>query len=96
MIDWIDGEGGSKYREFLVGWANRHLSNLDGWLKGRQYIAADQFTVADILMTHVLAVVKDDSLLKPYGNVRNYRDRCLSRPAWQRTLERYYKNVEAG
>jgi glutathione S-transferase len=94
MIDWIKDDG--KYREFLVGWANRHLSNLEQWLDRRQYVATDSFTVADILMSHVLAVVKDDSLLKPYGNVRTYRDRCLARPAWQSTLERYYKNVEAG
>lgn len=47
-------------------------------------------------MSHVLAVIKDDSLLQPYSNLRNYRDRCLTRPAWQHTIERYYKNVEAG
>jgi glutathione S-transferase len=96
MIDWSQDEGARKYREFLVGWANRHLSNLDGWLNSRQYIAAEDFTVADILMSHVLSVVKDESLLQPYSNVRSYRDRCLARPAWQRTIDRYYKNVEPG
>ena len=95
MIDWVEKEK-TKYREFLVGWAQRHLSNLDGWLAQREFIATENFSVADILMTHVLAVVKDESILAPYGNVRTYRDRCLARPAWRRTLERYLENVEPG
>lgn len=96
MLDWFKDEGCRKHREFMVGWANRHLSNLEGWLEGRQYVATDHFTVADILVSHVLAGVKDESLLKPYANIRNYRDRCLARPAWARTIESYYKNVEVG
>src|SRR5437868_359842 len=50
MLDWVKDDGGGKYREFLVGWANRHLGNLERWLDGREYIATDGFTVADILM----------------------------------------------
>ena len=96
MIDWFKDEGSRKYRDFLVGWAHRHLSNLERWLEQREYIASDSFTVADILMVHVLAVIKDESLLKPFSNVRSYRDRCLARSAWQRTIESYNKNVEAG
>ena len=96
MIDWFKDEGSRKYKDFLVGWANRHLSNLERWLEQRQYIATDSFTVADILMVHVLAVIKDASLLKPFSNVRSYLDRCLARPAWQRTIEAYNKNVVAG
>lgn len=96
MIDWFKDDGCRKHREFLVGWANRHLSNLERWLDRRQFIATENFTVADILMAHVLAGIKDDTLLQPYSNVRSYRDRCLARPAWQRTIDRYFKNVEAG
>jgi len=93
QIPAIDGCG--KYRQFLVGWANRHLSNLERWLDGREYIATDNFTVADILMAHVLAVVKDSSLIKPFPRVASYRDRCLARPAWKRTMEAYCARVEA-
>ena len=96
MMDWIQDDRSTKYREFLVGWANRHLTNLDGWLAQREFIATDRFTVADILMVHVLEVIKDDSLLKPFNNVRAYRDRCLARPSWERTKVRYNKNVEPG
>lgn len=96
MIDWHKDNGCHKHRAAMVGWANHLLSGLERWLDGRDYIATDNFSVADILMSHVLAVIKDDNLLKPYSNVRNYRARCLARPAWQQTIENYYKNVEAG
>ncbi len=96
MMGWTNDEGCHKHREFLHGWANRHLKNLDGWLADRQYIATDTFTVADILMAHVIAGVKDESLLEPYKNVLSYRERCLARPAWKNTKEKYFKNVVAG
>lgn len=96
MMDWMKAQGDGKFREFLVGWGSRHLKNLESWLEGRQYVATDEFTVADILVTHVLAVVQDKSLLEPFGGVRAYRDRCLARPSWQLVIDRYNKTVEPG
>jgi len=90
-----DGSSNS-YREFLMQWANGHLKHLEYWLTGREFVVAESFTVADILMAHVLTEVKDESLFKPYINVRNYRDRCLARPAWKKTMESYCARVEAG
>jgi glutathione S-transferase len=95
MLNWVKDDGGQKYREFVLGWARRHLGNLDRWLEGRDHIATDSFTVADILMAHVLGVVKDQSLIEPYARVLGYRDRCLARPAWKRTMESYCARVEA-
>ena len=86
----------SKYREFTLAWAQRHLGNLDRWLEGREFIATDAFTVADILMAHTLDEIKDDGLIAPYARVASYRARCFARPAWQRTIESYYARVEAG
>ena len=97
LIDWVKKEdGATKHRENTVAWAHRHLGNLERWLDGREYVATDSFTVADILMAHVLTMAKDDSLTKPYPRVAGYRDRCLARPAWKRTLDSYYARVEAG
>ena len=84
------------YRDSTVGWAKRHLANLDRWLEGRTFIATEAFTVADILMAHALDEIKDPSLLEPYGRVASYRERCFARPAWKRTLESYFARVEAG
>jgi glutathione S-transferase len=62
VLDWTaDGTCG-KHREFLVGWANRRLKELERWLAGREFVATGDFTVADILMSHVLSAgIKDEN-----------------------------------
>jgi glutathione S-transferase len=91
----VSGGKGTKPSEALRGWADMRLKQLDGWLAGRQFIATDDFTVADILMTHVLAAAADQGLLKPYANLLAYRTRCTERPAWKKTLDAYCERVEA-
>ena len=91
----FSGGKGSKPSEALYGWAEMRLQQLDGWLANREFIATDEFTVADILMTHVLGGGTDQNLLKPCANVLAYRARCTERPAWKRTLEAYCARVEA-
>jgi glutathione S-transferase len=93
FVNWNDGKG-TKASEALKGWAKMRLTQLDGWLANRQFIATDDFTVADILMTHVLAVT-DAELMKPYASVIAYRARCTARPAWKKTLDAYCERVEA-
>jgi glutathione S-transferase len=56
----------------------------------------EKFTVADIMMTHVLGGGTDQNLLKPYANVLAYQKRCTERQAWKRTLDAYCARVEAG
>ena len=89
------GGKGSKPSDALREWAVMRLKQLDGWLAGRQFIATDDFTVADILMTHVLAGGTDQELLEPHANIRAYRARCTGRPAWKKTLDAYCERVEA-
>lgn len=97
VLDWTADGGCSKHREFLVGWVNRMPGNLERWLAGRDFIATDAFTVADILMAHVLSAgIKDEGLIGPYPKVASYRDRCLGRPAWKRTFEACCERVVAG
>ena len=96
VLDWTADGSGGKHREFLVGWVHRVLTNLERWLADREFVATDDFTVADILMAHVLlSGIKDQRLLEPYAGLVSYRDRCLARPAWQRTFEAYCARVEA-
>jgi glutathione S-transferase len=79
----------------LHGWADMRLKQLDGWLKSRQFIAVGDFTVADILMTHVLDAGTQQEMLKPYPNLLAYRARCTERPAWKKTVDAYRKRVVA-
>jgi glutathione S-transferase len=48
-------------------------------------------------MAHVLlSGIKDEGLIVPYPRVASYRDWCLARPAWKRTIAAYGARVEAG
>jgi glutathione S-transferase len=94
--DWT-AKGSDQHREFLVGWVHRVLTNLERWMTDRDWVATDEFSIADILMAHVLSGgIKDEGLMAPYRAVASYRDRCLDRPAWKRTIEAYCARVEAG
>jgi glutathione S-transferase len=95
ILDWSQDPGCARHREFMVGWAQHRFGQLDGWLEGREFIATDRFTIADILMAHVLEAVRDESLIAPYPRTKAYRDRCFERAAWKRTLERYNERVVA-
>jgi glutathione S-transferase len=91
----LSGGKGTKPSEALQGWAEMRLQQLDGWLKNRQFVATEEFTVADILMTHVLDAGVRLEMLKPYPNLLAYRARCTERPAWKKTVDAYRKRVEA-
>ncbi len=95
--DWTADGGGAKSREFLLGWIRRVFSSLERWIADRDFVATSGFTVADILMAHVLsAQITDEALIAPYPKLTAYRNRCLARPAWKTTLEAYCARVEAG
>ncbi len=91
----ISGGKGTKPYDSLASWSTMRLEQLDGWLANRTFVATDEFTVADILMTHVLSARSTDQiLLEPHEHVRAYLGRCMDRPAWKRTLDAYEKRVE--
>ncbi len=96
VLNWTSQGTCDRHREFLTGWVDRVLRNLERWLAGREFIATANFTVADILMAHVLTGIRDEKLFAPYPAVAGYRDRCFARPAWKRTIEAYCERVEAG
>jgi glutathione S-transferase len=86
----------TKPSEALRNWSEMRLKQLEGWLANREFIATDEFTVADILMTHVLSGGTDPELLKPHANILAYKKRCYERAAWKKTFDAYCARVEAG
>jgi glutathione S-transferase len=94
FVDMNDGKG-TKPSDELKKWAKMRLEQLDGWLANREFIAAAEFTVADILMTHVISGGTDQSFVKPHANVLAYQKRCTDRPMWKKTVDAYYDRVEA-
>ena len=91
----LSGGKDSKPSEALHDLAEMRLKQLDGWLTNRQFIATEDFTVADILMTHVLDAGTPQEMLKLHPNLLAYRARCTERPAWKKTVDAYCERVEA-
>ena len=89
------GGKGTEPSQALHGWADMRLKQLDGWLADRQFVATEDFTVADVLMTHVLDAGTPEEMRRPYPNVLAYLARCTARPAWRKTLDAYGERVEA-
>ena len=73
--------------------AHRWLGHLERRLHGREWIASDDFTVADIMMAGVLRTIRKTELMAPYPSVSAYFARCQARPAWQRTLALYAERM---
>jgi glutathione S-transferase len=95
FVNMNDGKG-TKASDALRQWSEMRLKQLDGWLADRAFVATHELTVADILMTHVLAAASTDpNLLKPHPNALAYQKRCTERPAWKSTIDAYSKR-EAG
>lgn len=66
--------------------ADRWLTDLERHMQQREWIAAAEFTVADIMMASVLRGIRKSDMLRAYPKVRAYYERCCARPAWSRTL----------
>jgi len=81
-----NGEKRTQFKET----AERHLKALNAWLAKTEYVAGPSFSAADILMTHVVREARNiDNLLVDLPNIRTYLERCESRPAWKRMVEKY-------
>ena len=67
----------------LTGWMDKRLGHVESVLAQREWLAADRFTVADLIMADVLRVPK----VRAHGNrpaSQAYIERITSRPAFQR------------
>jgi glutathione S-transferase len=67
--------------------AQRWLGDLERRLQDREWIACAEFTVADIMMAGVLRTIRKTDLMGPFPKLKSYYQRCVARPAWERTLE---------
>lgn len=65
------------------------LGELSAQLQGRDWLAGGRFTVADLMMSMVLEILRHTDILADYPVLKAYRDRCFARPAYGRALERH-------
>jgi len=73
--------------------AGRWLGDVERRLADRAWIACADFTVADIMMACVLRSIRKTDLMDPFPKLKAYYERCLARPAWQRTLALYAERI---
>ena len=79
---WFLGITGGDSKE-LTGWVGKRLGQLERVLETREWLAADRFTVADLLMADVLRVPG----VGGFGDrpaTAAYVDRITARPAFQK------------
>ena len=88
-----DDEASLRRREEMRKEAGRWLGGLERRLQGRQWIAAEKFTVADILLATVLREIRKTDLMNEYENVGAYYARAMDRPAWRKTMALYAERL---
>ena len=74
-------------REFLYGLDMRWLAGLERRLDGRDWIAGDAFTIADIMMADSLREIRELDLMDGYPRVKAYYARAFARPARERARQ---------
>jgi len=63
----------------------KRFAELAKWLEGREYLE-DTFTAGDLLMTTVLRIARDTTLVQDEPVLAAYKYRCEARPAFARAL----------
>ncbi len=76
-------EAGAARREPLL---RQRLSQLQDAMAGRNWLAGDDFTVADILMADILRLPAQNGLLDDLHPLATYLERATARPAFQKAL----------
>jgi glutathione S-transferase len=79
----------------LEGWMLQRLKHLEAVLAQRAWLAADRFTVADLLMADVLRVPKVRAA-GDFPAIRSYVDRVCARPAFKRAYDGQMAHFAAG
>lgn len=95
----IDGGGfkntGDHRNTNLLRWADRVLGGVERRLEGRTWLATDEFTVADMLLSMVLREQRKIDLIKSHPNLKAYYARAFDRPAWRKALAAYAERLGA-
>ena len=76
----------AKRRPDVVAAVRLRLDQLVNSLGSRDYLVADEFTIADMMTTSVLKIIHHTDLVDGYPTLAAYRDRCFDRPAYQQAI----------
>lgn len=81
------GEAGAPLKPRIESEIANHLSFVDGWLAGRDWLLGEDFSAADIQMSFVGEVAGVFGKRSPFANLDTWVKRFHARPAYQRALQ---------
>jgi glutathione S-transferase len=72
------------------GWGNfdEMIRVFDEGLAGKEWILGEQFTAADVMLGSSAVFLRMFDMLPASRNIGAYADRCMARPAFQRSQEK--------
>jgi glutathione S-transferase len=73
---------------FAEGEVQLHLGYLDNELSRRPFICGENFTIPDVGVGYMVHMAKRLELLSGYSALQTYEEKIISRPAYQRALEK--------
>jgi glutathione S-transferase len=82
--------------KFVEGFLKARLDRMEAVLADKQWLAAGQFTVADLLMADVLRQVHKFDGLEGYPACHAYVERLTSRPAFRKAYADQMAHFAAG
>jgi len=90
VLDMTPGSDAPAVQVLRAGIVKRiesRLDNLIAYLGEREYLIAQRFTAADLLMTTVLRILRTTDLVEKRPVLDRYKVRCESRPAFKKALD---------
>jgi glutathione S-transferase len=82
------GDAGKPLHERIFSEIDNHFSYLNAELEGRDFLAGDSLTGADVQNIQVLENPYAMGLLEQYANLKRYVEAMHARPAYQRAIEK--------
>lgn len=80
----------------LDSWVQMRLKHLEAVLAKREWLVAERFTVADLLMADVLRVRKVRNVADEFPGLRSYVERVCARPAFTKAYDAQMAHFAAG
>jgi len=84
FYQFSDDKAETPMRTFIDGFVEHRLKHLEMVLAERDWLVADRFTIADILMADVLRLVDRFGGLADYPACKDYVTRATDRPAFKK------------
>lgn len=94
-VSWSEIGGANNPDNKLTSWLDMRLGQLNAVLETREWIAADRFTVADIMLGDVMRQTPKVATAK-FGAINTYIQRLTARPAFRKAFDDQLAHFAAG